>query len=355
MFLAVHEIAREKSRFLLITIVIILVSYLVFFLTALAYGLASSYTRAIDGWQADGIILSENANKNIARSLLYQSDYQDIVGDDAALLGVGAATVDGEESEDVSLFGIETDSFLAPELSSGRVIQSSDEVLVSSELAAIGVKEGDKLNLNGAETQYSVVGVVEKATFQTAPVVYMQLDTWRTTVSEVSGMSGMRDDTTVSAIVTRGEKPNAYQSKTLSHLSLNDFIFALPGYQAQVLTFSVMIGFLIGIAVFVLAIFMYILTSQKKGMFGVLKVEGIPNTYIARSVIAQTFILLVVGLASGFGLTLLSAAVLGSKVPFLINPTFISGIVLLFLLFTAVGALASVRAVTKIDPIRAIG
>ena len=52
MFLALNEIMKEKSRFLLITMVIVLVSYLVFFLTALAYGLASSYTRAIESWES---------------------------------------------------------------------------------------------------------------------------------------------------------------------------------------------------------------------------------------------------------------------------------------------------------------
>ena len=55
MFLAINEILKEKSRFVLIVIVVVLVSYLVFFLTALAYGLASSYTRALDKWEASGI------------------------------------------------------------------------------------------------------------------------------------------------------------------------------------------------------------------------------------------------------------------------------------------------------------
>ncbi|HMR72418.1 MAG TPA: ABC transporter permease, partial [Candidatus Saccharibacteria bacterium] len=48
MFLALNEIIKEKARFVLILAVIILVSYLVFFLIALAYGLATSYTKAID-------------------------------------------------------------------------------------------------------------------------------------------------------------------------------------------------------------------------------------------------------------------------------------------------------------------
>ena len=86
MFLAINEILKEKSRFVLIVIVVILVSYLVFFLTALAYGLASSYTRALDKWDASGIIMSANANDAIGRSLLYSSDYADLLSDDVAPL-----------------------------------------------------------------------------------------------------------------------------------------------------------------------------------------------------------------------------------------------------------------------------
>ena len=69
MFLAVRELAKEKTRFILVTLVIFLVSYLVFFLTSLAYGLATSYTKGIDVWKATGIALDADADKNISRSL----------------------------------------------------------------------------------------------------------------------------------------------------------------------------------------------------------------------------------------------------------------------------------------------
>lgn len=354
MFLAINEIMKEKSRFLLITIVIVLVSYLVFFLTALAYGLASSYTRAVDSWQAEGIIVSENANKNIGRSLLYEKDYKDIVGENAALLGVGAATVNKDGSDDVSLFGIDTNSFLVPELISGEAINQPNEVWVSSELSAVGIGEGDEITLQGGKSTYKVVGVVKDATFQTAPVIYMQLGTWREAVSEVSGMVGMRDNTTVSAIVTKDASNSLYNSETISWLTLNEFVFALPGYQAQVLTFSVMIGFLIGIAAFVLAIFIYILTMQKKGIFGVLKAEGVPNSYISSSVMVQVVLLSAFGLFIGAVLAVATGLALGTKVPFAINPVFFVGIATLFLLCAAIGGLASVRSVTKIDPVEAI-
>lgn len=353
MFLAINEILKEKSRFLLITCVIILVSYLVFFLTALAYGLASSYTAAIEKWDASGIVLSEGANGNIGRSLLFESNYKDLLGDKVAALGVGAAAVEFAESTDVSLFGIDQQSFLMPELETGRPLEGKGEVVISSEIGGGEVELGEKIKLQGSGGEYTVVGTVEDATFQAAPVVYMNLDDWRVTVSEVSGMMGMRDATTVSALVTRGEDSN-YSSGSFSWQSIRDFSFGLPGYQAQVLTFSLMIGFLIAIAAFVLAIFIYILTMQKKSIFGVLKAEGVPSGYIGRSVMAQVFILSLVGLGTGMGLALVTGMLLAGKVPFAVNALFFAGITVLFLVCAALGGVASVRSVTKIDPVEAI-
>lgn len=353
MFLAIQELLKEKSRFTLITAVIILVSYLVFFLLALAYGLATSYTQAVDKWNADAIVMNENANNTIGRSIITGAMTGGLLEKEgSAPLGVGTATVEKDASEDVALFGINTNSFLAPNLTEGRAIQNSSEVIISNDLSAIGLSLNYSFSFQGDETIYKVVGVTDSATFQTAPVIYMSLQDWRNAASAASGMIGMKDDTSISAVVLKGSHEVA---SPLQKQSIQDFIYTLPGYQAQVLTFSLMIGFLVGIAAFVLAIFIYILTLQKKSIFGVLKAEGVPNSYIAWSVIVQVGILSIGGLIIGMGLALLTGALLGTKVPFAVNPVFFASISGLFLACSALGALASVRSVTKIDPVEAIG
>ena len=354
MFLAINELLKEKLRFLLIMIVIVLVSYLTFFLTGLAYGLATSYTQGIDKWDAEGIILQEDANNNIARSILTEADYADILTENTALLGVGSATIEKDETDDVSLFGIDMNSFLTPNVTEGRSLERAGEVVVSEDLQAIGVTLGEQLKFKGSSRTYEVTGFTDRATFQTAPIVYMLNDDWRPLVSDIAGMTSMRDDTTVSAIVTKDQSAT-YSSETMSWQTIRDFSFKLPGYSAQVLTFSLMIGFLIAIASLVLAIFMYVLTLQKKSIFGVLKAEGVPTGYISLSVMLQILILSLVGLTAGLFLTILSSILLGTKVPFSVNPLFFVAIFGLFLVFAAVGGIASVRSVSKIDPIEAIG
>ena len=65
-------------------------------------------------------------------------------------------------------------------------------------------------------------------------------------------------------------------------LSISDFIEKLPGYSAQNLTLDGMIYFLIVIAAFIIGIFIFVMTLQKTAMFGVLKVQGVPTSFLAR-------------------------------------------------------------------------
>lgn len=357
MFLALNEIFHEKARFILIITIIAMISFLTYFLTALAYGLATSYTQGIDKWGAEGIMLEKDVNSNIARSLLAAKDFDelDVASDSKAKIGASNATLTGEEKTDVALFGIDTSSFIAPNITEGEMISSSNEVVVSDELkASDNLKLGDTLSIKATDLRYKIVGFTDHATFQTSPLVYLQLPEWRTLTADISGMTGMVDEEAYNAIVVT-QQPTLPSDSDVTYETIRDFSFALPGYSAQVATFSFMIGFLIFIASFVLAIFTYILTIQKKGIFGILKAEGVPTSYISRSVVVQVLILTLTGIVLGLAGTIGFGLALGTKIPFMVQPLFFGAISVLFVVCALIGALASVRIVTKIDPVEAIG
>jgi putative ABC transport system permease protein len=69
----------------------------------------------------------------------------------------------------------------------------------------------------------------------------------------------------------------------------------------------------------------------------------------------QVLLLLFFGLAIGLALALLTGFFLAGKVPFAVNVSFFLGIIVLFVVCTILGGLASVRSVAKIDPVEAIG
>ena len=355
MFLAWKEIKHSKAKFGLIMAVVVLVSYLVYFLTSLAYGLASSYTNGVTKWQADEIVLTVDSNNNVMMSFMREVDYNAIdVGDgEKAKLGLFPAVIKDADltnqedtRQEIYVFGIEDSSFIAPKEVPVAGLQDN-EVVADSELQDLGFEVGDDILVAGSSLQWTIVAFTEKATYQTAPILYTNLNTWKQLRYSAVPFE------VFSAVVIKGEVTSS--SDTLQVYSIGDFISNLPGYNAQVATFSIMIGFLIIIVAFVLGIFIYVLTIQKSSMFGVMKAQGISNAFIGNSVVQQTVIITGIGVLAGLILTLISGFFLGGFVPFAINPFFYAGITVAFFLFAILGGLFSVRAVLKIDPLRAIG
>ncbi len=359
MFLAWKEIYREKSRFILIILVIALVSYLVYFLTGLAYGLASSYTDGLDKWQATGIIIQSDANDTVARSRILESEFDKVNANDKAKLGLTSVVVlpkNDSKKLDASVFGINADSFLMPNITEGKTFTNDGEIVIDEKFKTLGYAIGDVINFSNIKTEHIIVGFTNNAKFQTTPIVYMSIKDWRLVVEE--SMDGrMTGADYINAIIIKTD--NNYDSSYLSEYKLNykkinDYYFTLPGYAAQVLTFSIMIMFLILIAAIVLGIFVYILTIQKKGIFGVLKAQGISNRMVAGSVMNQTLILAIIGMVIGLALTFITGWALSGKVPFAVNIFFFVSISAIFIIFASFSAIFSVRSVVKIDPARAI-
>jgi len=351
MFLAWKELRHAKGKFSLIVVLVALVAYLVYFLTSLAYGLASSYTNGINAWSADQIVMTKDANDNIMMSVMTDDDYDSIVGaEEVAKVGLFPAVIKDVNAvdsdltkEEVYAFGIENGSFIAPDIT-----LADYEAVVDDSLQELGYEIGDTIILAGTEIEWTIVGFVSNATYQTAPIAYVNLETWmeyrfRATIPVLL----------FSAVVIKGAA--SIIGDNLQLYTIQEFINNLPGYSAQVATFSLMIGFLILIVAFVLGIFIYVLTIQKTPMFGVMKAQGISNGYIGGSVIMQTLIITGFGVFIGLVLTIISGIFLGGFVPFAINGLFYGVITFAFFLFAVLGATFSVKAVLKIDPRIAIG
>lgn len=351
MFLAWKELRHAKGKFGLIVTLVALVAYLVYFLTSLAYGLASSYTNGITGWKADQIVLTDASNGNIMMSVMTQDDFDGTtVTGQKAKLGLFPAVIsrldassDVDTKVEIYAFGIENGSFIAPNIS-----LEDNEVVVESSLQDLGYTQGDTLIVAGTDYEWVIAGFIDKATYQTAPIVYMNLETWKEYRFRATIPVSL-----YSALVIKGEATTSDEKLVI--YTVDEFIANLPGYSAQVATFSIMIGFLIIIVAFVLGIFIYVLTIQKTAMFGVMKAQGISNGYIGGSVVYQTVIITGFGVFIGLALTIVSGIFLGGFVPFAINPVFYAVITGAFFIFSILGGLFSVKAVLKIDPRIAIG
>ena len=354
MFLAINEMKHSKLRYALVIGVVFLIAYLVFFLTGLAYGLAQENRTAVDKWQADRILLSDEANGKLNMSMLTMDDYESVKAEDKAALAQFPGIVYQKGKKDkqinVSFFGIEADEFLAPNLVKGRMFKNTGEVVVNDSLAKEdGLQVGDQLKVAGSKQTLKIVGFTDEAMYNVAPVIYMSLADFQ----EIRFNQALpKEAQKINAIVVRGQTKQV--ADNLEKVKISAFINDLPGYSAQNMTFAFMIGFLIVIAAIVIGIFIYILTMQKQAIFGVMKAQGISNFFIARSVFVQTAILAFVGIVLGLVLTYLSSLVLPAAVPFAIFWGLYLAVSVGMWVIAILSAVFSVSTVVKIDPLQAI-
>ena len=354
MFLAWNEIMKNKLRFILIIGVLMLVSYLVFFLSGLATGLKDLNREAVDKWEADGIILTEESDKSLSQSSLDLDNEKDVDASETAVLGqINAIARAGDKKTNIALFGIRKDEFLMPNIEEGTAFSKKNEVIASDALKDDGFKLGDTLQLSSSEEKLKIVGFTNQSRFNAAPVLYGDLDTFKEVKFGKAQNPNMKDQ--INAIVVRGDINNSVSNSDLESVEIETFIENLPGYTEQNLTLTFMIYFLFIISSVIVAIFLYVLTVQKISMFGLMKAQGISNFYLAKSVVAQTFILAFLGVFVGLILTLITGRFLPTEVPvsFDIVTMILYGIILIVV--AILGAVFSVFTIFKIDPLKAIG
>ncbi|EME3499515.1 ABC transporter permease [Enterococcus faecium] len=356
MFLALNEIMHSKLRYALVAGVMFLIAYLVFFLTGLAYGLAQDNRTAVDKWEADSIVLSKDANSNLGMSMITKKIAEEVEGGKVAYLAQTPGVVTSKDSTEegkinVSFFGIDKNQFIMPNLVEGKAFDNDDEAVGDISLKEeYGLAVGDTVKLSGSDKTFKLTAFTDHAKFNVSPVLYTTINAYQEIRFEKEDTS---ENARINAIVVRGKISNLPED--LEQIKISKFINELPGYNAQVLTFGFMIGFLIVIAAIVIGIFIYVLTMQKINIFGVMKAQGITGGFIARSVVAQTFILSFVGILLGLLGTVGTSLVLPDAVPFQSNWLFFGVISLLMLVVAVLGALFSVRTIVKIDPLKAIG
>lgn len=143
-----------------------MVGYLTYFLTGLAYGLATSYTRGLEQWKANGIIPNVDANNNIARSLITENDYKSLLGSDTALLGTSVATVIADQTDDVAVFGIEKSGFYQPNITEGAAYTDAKHVVVSDALKKSALNLGASLSSRGWTTRIQSLALLAMPRFK---------------------------------------------------------------------------------------------------------------------------------------------------------------------------------------------
>lgn len=370
MFLAIRELKHAKLRFIMIGMILVLISWLVFILSGLGNGLSSLSAATFKNMDADYVVFEEGSRHSMLRSVISEDLTEDLKSQenvkDVAPMGSRTVVVlkenakSDDEKIDVSLLGINPGSFLEPEVIEGDSLTEDKhlDVIVNDVLKNQGIEIGDTLEIEGSEEVIKVAGFVENQSFNHLPAVFMTMDTWRSLHFAAEG-SDMGVNNPVNAVMLQGEgiiSEDINQSvEGIEIATKKEAINGLPGYTAENGTIMMMLGFLLAISAFVITVFFYVITLQKSNQFGIMKAIGASNAFLGRAVVSQIFLIAVVSIGIGVLLTYGTAAILPEGMPFTLDPMLVMNYAIILLVVSVLSSLFSVRKITKIDPLQAIG
>ncbi|EFS03911.1 ABC transporter, permease protein [Listeria seeligeri FSL S4-171] len=359
MFLALRELKHAKLRYFLIVLIMVLIAWLVLFVTGLASGLANDNGAAISSNKATYYVLQKDSDNRLTRSNLTAAETEDVAKQveksKSTNLGVQMGTITKPKQDkktDITYFGIDKASFLQPDISEGAKLQTNKEVIADISLKESGYKLGSKVEDSATGEQFTITAFTKNNTFSHSPVIFVGWDAWK--LIHQTNQAAQGEYNAVALDVSQ----NKAESLSLGSLELSsskEVLQGIPGYSEEQGSLLMMIAFLFVIAAFVLAAFFYVITIQKINQFGILKAVGARTAYLGRSIISQVVFLSVVSLLIGNGLTFGLAAILPASMPFTLSPLLAIGCSVLFLVVAVAGSMLSLYRVAKVDALEAIG
>ncbi|WP_433745845.1 ABC transporter permease [Falsibacillus pallidus] len=370
MFLAIRELKHGKLRFLMIGVITVLIAWLVFILSGLGNGLSTLSAATFKNMDASYVTFEEGSRSSMSRSLLSETLADQLEKEAnvsaASAMGATMGTVrsnsnsNDNEKIDVAILGVEPGSFLEPKVIEGNPLQAKElvDVIANDTLKKKGLKIGDTLKIEGSLEKLRIAGFVKNETYNHLPAIFTSLDKWRAIQFAAPGSDkGIKKP--VNAIMLQGDnidakKMNQHFNNTET-VTKAEAIKGMPGYKEENGTITMMLAFLLAISAFVLGVFFYVLTLQKSNQFGILKAIGASNRFLGRAIVSQVFLLSFTSIAAGILLTYGTALILPDEMPFSLDPKLVILYALLLLVISILSSLVSVRKITKVDPLQAIG
>ncbi|MCD4525315.1 FtsX-like permease family protein [Nocardioides sp. cx-173] len=373
MFLALRELIFARGRFALMGAVVALIAILMVLLSGLSVGLANDGVSGLQRMPATSFAFQEDVSEDSAfsRSVVGPEavaawERQDGVAE-AAPFGntlVNART-DRDVEIDLALFGVETGSFVDPEVASGSRLAGEGEVVISATAAEEGIDLGDTVVLEPSGVELQVVGILgEQHTFGHVDIGYLPLRSWQEIRAGVRPgdvvSDRVYDEFTAAAVRAEdGAEPDLAagdEAAGTTSLTREESYGASPGYTAETSTLQLIQGFLYAISALVVGAFFTVLTIQRRQEIAVLRAMGASTGYLLRDSLLQSLVLLVLSAGLGIGVGLAAGAAISSTaMPFALEVGPIVGATALLLALGLLGAAAAVVRITRVDPLTALG
>jgi putative ABC transport system permease protein len=354
MFVAWRDLRFAKGRFALMGTVIVLLTLLVGLLSGLTAGLARENVSAITGLPADRLAFGAppaGGELSFTASVVPEGAWRTWAGRPGVTAAepVGISTVNataGERAAAVSVFGTRPSAGIAPR---GDRLGAGLAVLSRAAAEELGVRPGDAVRV-GRDRRLTVAAVEGDASYSHTPVVWTSLDDWR-------GLGGPAEDGATVVVLrgsgvdyAAGDRAAGTRSRTV-----DESLTALASHQAENGSLQLMRGFLFVISALVTGAFFTVWTIQRAADVAVLKALGASTGYLLRDALGQAVVVLVAGTLLGTALAAGAGALIGGDVPFVLEPLTVLGPAAVTVVLGLLGAALSIRRITAVDPLTALG
>ncbi|MER7622038.1 ABC transporter permease [Streptomyces sp. NPDC126503] len=370
MFVAWRDLRFARGRFALMGAVIVLITLLVGLLSGLTAGLARENVSAITGLPADRLAFTAPApgqEVSFARSAVTGEQWRRWAERPgvtrAAPLGIRTADARaGDRAAAVSAFGTEPGAGLAPgPVAAGRA------VLSTSAAVELDVTAGDAVRVGPLEL--TVAAVAGDASYSHTPVVWTSLADWQRLGADGTGPGGTgaggtgpagrgsAERATVVVLAGAGADWAAGDAALGTRArTVDEALTAIGSYQAENGSLQMMRGFLFAISALVIGAFFTVWTIQRGGDVAVLKALGASTPYLLKDALGQAVLMLTAGTLTGTALAAGAGALIaGGDVPFVLEPLTVLGPAAVITVLGILGAALSVRRITAVDPLAALG
>ncbi|QHA93140.1 ABC transporter permease [Bacillus sp. N1-1] len=337
MFMAWKEMKKNKSRFLILGFIILLISLLTFIISGLANGLSHDNVSLIKNMPDGTFYMSKESDNSYTQSHIEEQKQNQLVRShkDAFAFSVqmGALKSESKKQQSVAFLTFTDNTFF-------KNVQKG-EIILDSSLKDEGIKIGDHLSSPLAEASFEVIDFVENKRFNHSPV----------------------------AFINRGDFKNMFRTEELQLIyspkknevmdglqlfSKKEFLSTIPSYQAEQMTLTMIVWFLVVISGMLFAIFFYMMNVQKIGMYGILKALGIRNRNLFKMIWSQMGILTLTALLVSALLSQVFQFFAPDTMPYNLSITTTIQLSIVFVIVGFLGSTLSGYQIKKIEPLQAI-
>lgn len=379
-YLSLKEIWRSKTRFLLVSLVVILITVLVLFIAGLSEGLAQSNREFLEKIEADLLVFQANTDLSLQSSRIDNAKLRQIQRVDGVknvgpvgLSNVSLVFEDGRESLKINLIGVEPGRPGEPPVMAGTGLSSSrnKETIVDENVSKErNVKPGDALivkSLVGANEEFyelSTSGATDSRRYFVQPSIFVPIQVWDQIrpKSEQEARSSAELVFNMAAVQLNNSADWQQMAQTLEAqvsgieaVDRQTAYEATPGYTQQRDTLTTQRIFTLLIGVLVIGGFFQIQTLQKVVQVGMLKAIGASGKTIVWAAMFQIVLVNIYGVTVGALGTYVLVQRFPSNIPVSFQGMVVVGAIVSLLLIGPLSGLLSVRTLLNVEPLKALG